>query len=558
MVFDKLSSIWSGRKFDDNNAAGQEAGSDEAAAAEEDADAAGNISETGSSLRDARIDSSNSEGAGIPSRFRREDDLEGRVFTSFREMENPPRLVLRNLPFHQSRNRIAVKHNVPAGKMVWLLRHDWFHVLVRFPTHYSLALLLAIWTSMVLAFAGFYVAVDRHDPNQNCGLGAPPNPIHFGGAFAFSLETCTTVGYGLPNSTNAYFENCPGLQVVIYFQMVWSMMFNAFLFAFFYSRMAKCDARGAQVVMSCRALVSYVSGQVRFQVRCYDVDARNPVVEAHVRLYAVTKSRPVPRPLRMLQPNDDFGAMLLLSVPTVVSHHVDEYSVLHPGVTAARGTGAVMPPPSGLNLRQVDGVVCNRDVFMCPICGETYGTIDRWIRHARYQRIVEEHDDYPVAGTHRSLTEDELTLPQEKDPADQVAAMKEYFQSELSEVICVVEGIEPVGSGTFSALQSYRFEDIVFDAQARFQPCIEATPQGIRVDLYRFHGMDLEGGDESEHDQCLRPTTRTHHSVRKHDSFFTDGEQLRTTKSRHSTGTSHHRPPTNSSHDTTSHQYNCR
>lgn len=37
------------------------------------------------------------------------------------------------------------------------------------------------------------------DPNQACGLGEPGNPIKFYGAFAFSLETTTTVGYGLPN-----------------------------------------------------------------------------------------------------------------------------------------------------------------------------------------------------------------------------------------------------------------------------------------------------------------------------------------------------------------------
>jgi hypothetical protein len=32
------------------------------------------------------------------------------------------------------------------------------------------------------------------------------------------------VGYTLPNASNAFFEECKALQIVIYFQMVWSMV----------------------------------------------------------------------------------------------------------------------------------------------------------------------------------------------------------------------------------------------------------------------------------------------------------------------------------------------
>jgi hypothetical protein len=118
------------------------------------------------------------------------------------------------------------------------------------------------------------------------------------------------VGYGLPGGTNAFFENCPTLQVVLYFQMLFSMMFNAFLIAFFYSRVARCDQRGAQVILSKKALLTVVNGQVYFQVRVYDVDAANPVIEARIRMYAVMKSRPVPRPLRILDPNDELGGKM--------------------------------------------------------------------------------------------------------------------------------------------------------------------------------------------------------------------------------------------------------
>lgn len=297
-------------------------------------------------------------------------------------------------------------------------------------------------------------------------------------------------------------------------------MFNAFLFAFFYSRLAKCDARGAQVVLANKATVSVVEGQIRFQVRVYDVDAAHPVVEAHIRMYAVTKGRPVPRPLRILQPNDELGGMLFLSVPSVVSHQVDVYSMLHPPVeTPIRS--------SGLTLRSVDSETCGREEMICPVCGESYGTYERWRKHVIFQRIVEEKDDYPVQGTHLSLNKaDFAPLSQSQpSPTKELKEIEEYFRSEISEVICVVEGIEPIGSGTFSALQSYRFEDIVFHPGARFRPCVEAVQAKgddgtIRVDLDRFQEVDIDQDAAENADTPPGQGRKNQRSLRVHDAFF--------------------------------------
>ena len=46
----------------------------------------------------------------------------------------------------------------------------------------------------IIIFAGVYMMVDQSSEAATCGLGANGEPIHFGPAFAFSLETCTTVG----------------------------------------------------------------------------------------------------------------------------------------------------------------------------------------------------------------------------------------------------------------------------------------------------------------------------------------------------------------------------
>ena len=52
---------------------------------------------------------------------------------------------------------------------------------------------MSIWTGAILIFAVLYVIYDNAEPSVSCGLGAENKPIRFGGAFAFSLETCTTV-----------------------------------------------------------------------------------------------------------------------------------------------------------------------------------------------------------------------------------------------------------------------------------------------------------------------------------------------------------------------------
>lgn len=424
-----------------------------------------------------------------------------------------PRLILRNLPFFQSKNKVSVIHNKGLD-IAPLLQHDWFHVFLRLPSKYSITIMLSVWTGMVLAFAGLYIAFDNSNEKEVCRLGDSPNDIiTFGAAFAFSVETCTTVGYGLPSGTNAFFEGCQGLQVLIYLQMIWSMLFNAFLFAFLYNRIGRSESRGAQVVQSKNAIVTVVNGQIRLQSRIYDIDARHPVVEAHVRLYVVMKERPVPRPLRLLQPNDELGGMLFLSFPTVVTHHIDVYSLLYPP------DGEDLPvSPAGLILRQVDSATANREDCICPICSESYGTHERWAQHVRYMAMTERMSNFPVEGSHQSLKARDLRKPK----APSLQECKDFFEENVAELIFLVEGIDPLLSGTFQALHSYRFEDIIWQESVRFSPCIQVMGSSVEVDLDRFHEVDIDPSPPPEISvrTPIRDKRIKQISNREHDSFF--------------------------------------
>lgn len=356
----------------------------------------------------------------------------------------------------------------------------------------SVFLLLSVWTIAIIIFAGIYMAVDINKASQSCGLGKDGNPIIFGPAFAFSLETCTTVGYGLPSGTNAFFEDeCRGIVIAIYFQMVWSMMFNAFLFAFFFTRIAKSEARGVQVIFSNRAIVSRrpESPHPCISFRVFDIDARHPVVEAHVRLYVVSQKSPIPMPLRVLIPDDDFGAMLYLSLPSQVVHAMDGYSPLTPKTKVKCGASATVPN-EGLNLRQADSSTNGRTDVNCPICGESYGTVEQLIRHGKYQKLIETNDGVNIYGSHQEVDWNEWRDLMKKSVTWNVSELEAYFRSSISEIVCVVEGIDPLASGTFQALHSYQVQDICFGS-AHFADCVCLNRKGqCVVDLDFFHRIN--------------------------------------------------------------------
>ena len=184
-------------------------------------------------------------------------------------------------------------------------------------------------------------------------------------------------------------------------------------------------------------------------------------------------------PLRLLEPNDDLGGVLYPSVPTTIIHHIDHHSALSPQ------NMPLVEAAHGLALRSVDSATANREEIVCPVCGEAYGSYERLANHVRYAQIVEKQDGYPVEGTHLGFTMPDTT------PVT-LEQVQRHIEQKLSEIVVVVEAIDPQLSGTFQALQSYKYDDIEFGAD--FEKCISTKNNNFEVDLLKFHGVVYDDG----------------------------------------------------------------
>jgi hypothetical protein len=265
------------------------------------------------------------------------------------------------------------------------------------------------------------------------------------------------------------------------------MFFNAFLIAFFYSQVSKAENRSIQLVFASKLCINVRRGRVYANARCYDLDAHFPLVECHARMYLLDDKLKIHQ-LRLSSPNDQMNGMMYPSLPQNICHHIDHHSALAP-----RGLPLVSEFPD-FPLRSLDSDSSDRAEYICPVCGEAFTTDERLRHHVRYFQTIEAHENYPKENSHLGCE-----LP---EPAPiTLAEVQHHIERTLSEVIVVVEAIDPQLSGTFQALQSYRYEDIEFNAD--FAQCLFVRENKFTVDMKMFHEVvpeEVEVEDEADGD----------------------------------------------------------
>jgi len=323
----------------------------------------------------------------------------------------PGRLIERDQTFNQSTGALKIEQHADReswAQILALYTWDWFHVLLTQPNLTLVVFLTFVYTFWVVLFAGLYLAVNDNE-HPACDLAGTQDELNFGAAFAFSLSTAATIGYGLVDDSLSFFHQCPQVPVIVFFQCLVIISINAFLVGIVYQRIGRPDSRSHQVIFSNKACIRCVAGQFYLSFQVYDLDRHNPVVEAHVRCYAVnsesdglSKALFQTRHMRLQNPNDDLGSVLFLSIPSNVVHAIDNWSPLmppelerehwefiHDNFVHSSANRYVFP---GLVLRDNDPRDGSRESVSCPICGEAFETDEHLLRHIRYMKREEDLD----------------------------------------------------------------------------------------------------------------------------------------------------------------------
>ena len=310
------------------------------------------------------------------------------------------RLLARDDYSRQCSGRLNI-NRVNRDNRLRLLRSP-AHSLLALPTLTTCFLFSCLYVICFLIFAPFYQMI-----SDECGLEI----TSFIQAFYLSLETFVTIGYGVPDQ---YYNECVEGTVLLTVQSIVGRFVDALVMATIYSRFVRGTRRGATVIFTDKCFLRYKQGKLYMMSQVVD-DAHNQLLEAHVRFYAIRHAPPPPgmpeaRPtlfqphaMRLVHPDDNLGGMLLICMPALIVHEVDQWSPLMPPATnllemrrLKRAKEGKAPAPTWLDAnprtaynfpeilnRRVDAEQGAWDMFECKVCGETYNTLEQWQTHIK-------------------------------------------------------------------------------------------------------------------------------------------------------------------------------
>ena len=462
-----------------------------------------------------------------------------------RSQKRHPRIMYRDTVYHQTTGDVNVRYEAHPDDfdVRWakrrLMFRDWFDRLLGFPTSVIVLAMVSLYTLVLLVWTGIYMHV-----GDVCGNVQ----LSFQAAFAFSLETATTVGYTLPitpsqSNFDMFFGGCPGWTLAIYVECMTMVFINGFILGIVLLRIQRADRRANQIVFSDKATVFCLRGRFYLSFQALDLQGHKPLINSNVRLLAcfhdaAPNNRGAAywqvRAMRIARPDDEIGARLWLTVPAVVVHEIDAWSPLAPEILTAAPVRAEAAAPNRYPQppqRASDGRIGSRTQAVCPVCGSGAPTDGALRRHIAYFAQDEKERGKPEDWGHRALDPAEATRPivlrgvlppashaasgtsgvsgghtattdsssgganaaSEKpkthvSPTDVCEAIRERIEARRIEIIALIEATDPRTSNSFQARHSFAPSDIAYNKQ--HAPCVLVDESGgAMVNLSLFHEL---------------------------------------------------------------------
>eukprot|EP00929_Paragymnodinium_shiwhaense_P015108 TRINITY_DN123125_c0_g1_i1.p1 TRINITY_DN123125_c0_g1~~TRINITY_DN123125_c0_g1_i1.p1 ORF type:complete len:583 (+),score=124.64 TRINITY_DN123125_c0_g1_i1:97-1845(+) len=407
---------------------------------------------------------------------------------------------------HGQRRRANV---IRVNRLLRLFMNDAFHVFFDMPMYRFFILFALVYCLAFGVYALIYRAL-----SDRCNLDCRS----FNDALFLSIETMMTIGYGVKDE---FFKPCPWYCLVLISQCLLGVSLDGSLVGVVYARISKGNTRSAAILFSDMAVIRTLGENTFFSFQVCEMRKKH-LLDCTVKLFLFTRPFADPEKhdhqvpikmsrMRLAQPDDAMGGMLFLTFPNEVVHCIDAWSPMAGGDCHVDRNGELASNVASTHFapvhRTADGGGGNRYLTSCPVCGECFYRPELMQLHAEYLSRPGTSDE-----EHKELA---ATLREELDPRRQAnnrrQDIKDFLDTRFAEVVCILEGVDPVSGASVQARHSYAAEEIVWDHH--FVDCVKdaVKPNGkpcVCIDFEEFHEIEPdERWFEEQEEHCSNGTT---------------------------------------------------
>ncbi|CAF4491150.1 unnamed protein product [Rotaria sp. Silwood2] len=228
--------------------------------------------------------------------------------------------------------KLNVNRRITVKRRCCRYLNDYFTTLLDFNWRWIFLFLTLTFVASWLLFAAvWFIIMKVHGDFEPSGrTPCVAGVTTFVGCILFSVETQQTIGYG----TRSVTQQCTSGVITLMVQAWFGLIIQSLWMGIIYTKLARPKRRRHTLMWSHQALIGLRNNHLTLQVRLGDVRPHSTLLEAHVRMYFISKRNTHVNevlPLNLVDMNVGFDTghdRLLLVWPVTIEHRIDPKSPL--------------------------------------------------------------------------------------------------------------------------------------------------------------------------------------------------------------------------------------